>query len=93
MTLVHVKGKNKGNVMLYALSTCVWCNKTKKLLTELGVDFHYVYVDLLEGEERAKVLAEMTRHNSSRSFPTLVIDDKTTIIGYQGKKIRKVLGK
>jgi glutaredoxin-like protein NrdH len=93
MTLVHVKGKDKGNVMLYALSTCVWCSKTKKLLTELGVDFYYVYVDLLEGEEKAKVLAEMTRHNSARSFPTLVIDDKTIIIGYQGKKIRKVLGK
>ncbi|HUV79428.1 MAG TPA: glutaredoxin family protein [Candidatus Bathyarchaeia archaeon] len=93
MALVHVKGKDKGKVMLYALSTCVWCNKTKKLLTELGVDFYYVYVDLLEGEEKAKVLDEMTHHNSALSFPTLVIADKTGIIGYQGKKIRKVLGK
>lgn len=92
MALVHVKGKNKGKVILYALSTCVWCKKTKKLLTELGVDFYYVYVDLLEGDEKAKVLDEMARHSSVRSFPTLIIDDKTCIVGYQEKKIREVLG-
>lgn len=46
--------------MLYALSTCVWCKKTKKLLTELGVDFSYVYVDLLKGEEQARVIAEVS---------------------------------
>jgi glutaredoxin-like protein NrdH len=92
MALVHVKGKNKGEVILYALSTCVWCNKTKKLLTELGVDFYYVYVDLLKGAEKDEVLTKMTRHNSLRSFPTIVIDDKTCIVGYQEKKIREVLG-
>jgi len=90
MSQVHVEGKNKGKVILYALSTCVWCKKTKKLLSELGVDFHYVYVDLLEGEEQASVLAEMVHYNPQRSFPTLVIDDKTSIAGYQERKIREV---
>jgi glutaredoxin-like protein NrdH len=92
MDMVHVKGKDKGNVVLYALSTCVWCKKTKKLLTELGVDFQYVYVDLLEGEEKAKVVDEVARYNPSHSFPTLVIDDTTSIVGYQEKRIREVLG-
>lgn len=91
MALVHVKGKNKGKVILYALSTCVWCNKTKKLLTELGVDFYYVYVDLLKGDEKEKILNEMTHRNPRRSFPTLIIDDKTCIVGYQERKIREVL--
>ena len=92
MSQVHVKGENKGKIILYALSTCVWCKKTKKLLTELGVDFSYVYVDLLKGEEQVNVMAEVSRFNSSRSFPTLVIDDETVIVGYQEKKIREVLG-
>jgi len=91
MTVVHVNGKNKGKVILYALSTCVWCNKTKKLLTELGVDFSYVYVDLLKGAEKERILNDMSHHNPVRSFPTLVINDKTCIIGYQEKKIREVL--
>jgi glutaredoxin-like protein NrdH len=92
MALMHVKGKNKGKVVLYALSTCVWCNKTKKLLTELGVAFSYVYVDLLKGDEKEKVLEEMSRYNSFRSFPTLVIDAQMSIVGYQERKIREVLG-
>jgi len=93
MTMVHIEGEDKGKIILYALSTCVWCKKTKKLLTELGVDFHYVYVDLLEEDEKEKVLDEMKTHNSSCSFPTLVMDDKTCIIGYNEGRIREVMGK
>jgi glutaredoxin len=93
MALVHVKGTKKGKVILYALSTCVWCNKTKKLLTELGVDFAYVYVDLLEGAEKERILNDMSHCNPVRSFPTLVINDTTCIIGYQERKIQEVLGR
>jgi len=93
MTMVHIEGEDKGNIILYALSTCVWCKKTKKLLTELGVDFDYVFVDLLEEDEKEKVLDEMKLHNPACSFPTLVFDDKTCIIGYNEGRIREVLGK
>jgi hypothetical protein len=37
MTSVHVPGKKSRRIMLYALSTCGWCHKTKKLLDDLGV--------------------------------------------------------
>jgi len=93
VAMVHIEGEDKGKIILYALSTCVWCKKTKKLLTELGVDFHYVYVDLLEEDEKEKVLDEMKTHNSLCSFPTLVMDDKTCIIGYNEGRIRVVMGK
>jgi glutaredoxin-like protein NrdH len=43
----HITGKNKGKVVMYGLSTCIWCKKTRQLLTDLGMDFDYVYVDLL----------------------------------------------
>ena len=92
MVMTHVNGKNKGKVVLYALSTCVWCKKTKKLLETLGVDFYYIYVDLLTGDERVKIMTEVSRFNSLRSFPTIVIDDTTSIVGYQEKKIREVFG-
>lgn len=93
MTMVHIEGEDKGNIILYALSTCVWCKKTKKLLTELGVDFHYIYVDLLKGDEIEKVMDEVKIHNPDCSFPTLVIDDKICIIGYNEVMIREALGK
>lgn len=92
MGFEHVEGENRGKVMLYALSTCVWCNKTKKLLKDLGVEYSYIYVDLLKGDERKKTLAEVERHNPNTSFPTTVINDKKCIVGYKEKEIKEALG-
>ena len=91
MTLEHVSGKNAGKVVLYALSTCPWCNKTKKLLNDLGVEYYYANVDLLSEEEKAKVMDTVEKWNPSCSFPTMVIDDSKCIIGFQEDEIQKAL--
>ncbi len=93
MTIEHVSGKNSGHIMLYALSTCGWCARTKKLLDEIGVDYYYQYVDHLKGEERQRAINEVDKWNPGRSFPTLVIDNKRCIIGYKEDEIREVLNK
>jgi glutaredoxin len=90
MDFVRVDGKDNGDITLYALSTCIWCKKTKELLTDLGVSFNYIYVDLLKGEDRANAIEEIKRYNPSTSFPTLVIGDKA-IVGYKEKEIREAL--
>jgi glutaredoxin-like protein NrdH len=92
MTVEHVNGKKIGKIMLYALSTCGWCNRTKELLRGLGVDFDYVYVDLLEGEEQNRVMNEVEKWNPRGSFPTIVIRDEKGIVGFQEKEIREALG-
>ncbi len=91
MSVEHVPGTKKGEIMLYALSTCEWCRKTRELLTDLGVDYSYVYVDLLSGEERNRVAGEMAKWNRARSFPTMVINNSTVIIGFLDDRIREVL--
>lgn len=88
----HVSGIERGNVVMYGLSTCVWCKKTKKLLTDLGVDFDYIFVDQLDGEEEEKVVEELRRFNPSVSFPTTVINEDKTIVGFKEKEIREALG-
>jgi glutaredoxin-like protein NrdH len=89
MAKKHVAGRKAGKVMLYALSTCVWCRRTKKLLNELGVEYDYTDVDLLSGAEREAVMEAVEKYNPSLSFPTLVIDDKKAILGFQEKDIRE----
>jgi glutaredoxin-like protein NrdH len=93
MPLLHVPGKKSRRIMLYALSTCGWCQKTKKLLDDLGVGYDYEYVDQLNGDEREKAIQEVTAWNPVCSFPTLVIDDEKCIVGYKEGEIRKALGK
>lgn len=93
MSVEHVNGRKAGILMLYALSTCQWCNKTKELLKSLGVEFNFVYVDLLDGKEQDQALSEMERWNPRGSFPTLVIDNARCIIGFQESQIREEFGK
>jgi len=91
MTARHVQGENRGHVMLYALSTCGWCKKTKGLLEELNVEFYYADVDLLQGVERTEALEEIKKWNPRCSFPSLVINDNQCIIGYDESKIKETL--
>jgi glutaredoxin len=93
MEFKHVAGENKGKITLYALSTCIWCKKAKKLLTNLGLEFSYIDVDQLDSQEETKVVQEITRWNPKCSFPTMVIDDNRCILGYDETKIRELAKK
>ncbi len=91
MKMTHVDGKKKGDIALYALSTCGWCGRTKQMLDKLGVEYSYVDVDLLVGQERKEAMKEVERYNPSRSFPTIVINGKA-IVGYREDEIKEALG-
>jgi glutaredoxin-like protein NrdH len=92
MGIEHVAGKKMGTIMLYALSTCGWCAKTKELLRELGVEFDYTFVDLLEGKEQDDAMNQVEKWNPSGSFPLLVINNKKSIVGFREQEIRSELG-
>jgi glutaredoxin len=92
MAVEHVDGKDKGTVMLYALSTCGWCARTKDLLRQMGVAFDYVYVDLLEGEEQERAMNAVERFNPNGSFPTLVINNTNAVVGFREADIREAFG-
>ncbi|KPL05058.1 MAG: glutaredoxin [candidate division Zixibacteria bacterium SM1_73] len=91
MDVKHVKGKDKGHIMMFALSTCGWCKKTKRLLNELGVEYHYTDVDLLEGKKKEGAMEDLERWNPKFTFPTLVVKNKC-IVGYDEEKIKEAIG-
>jgi len=93
MEMKKVNGENRGKVILYALSTCGWCKKTKMLLNELGVEYWYVDVDQLSGEEKAGIMKEVEKWNPQCSFPTLVLNDRECIVGFKDEQIKRALGK
>ena len=93
MEVKHIAGKNKGQVILYTLSTCIWCRKVKDLLGQLGVEYSYVEVDLLEESEKSKAVDTIKKWNPTCSFPTMVINDKKCIIGFAEDEIKTELAK
>ncbi len=93
MTGKRVQGDKIADIMLYGLSTCGWCQRTKKLLDELGVEYDYVFVDELTGADRDKAVKEVSAWNPGVSFPTVVIDSSRGIVGYKEAEIREALGR
>ena len=90
---IHVDGKEKEKVLLFTLSTCIWCRKTKNLLKELDVSYDYEDVDLLDETEKEKTVKEMEKWIKSASFPLIVVDNKKHISGFDEDEIKKVVGK
>jgi len=82
---------SENNVKIYSLSTCSHCKSTKKLLSECTVEYDFVDVDLLEGEERKAILEDVRGFNPKCSFPTIVIGGKV-IVGYKEEDIKEALG-
>ena len=76
---------NEHEVMVYTLSTCVWCKKIKNFLQSLNVQFNYIDVDLSSEEEKKKV------RRLTLSYPLTIIDDKIEINGYKEERIREAL--
>jgi glutaredoxin len=91
MKIEHVPGKNAGKVMLYALSTCGHCRNTRNLLNDLGVEYDYLFVDLLQGQEKEQAIAMVEKWNPDCSFPTLVINDSKCIVGFKEADIKEAL--
>jgi glutaredoxin len=84
----HIKGQSKGKVMLYALSTCIWCRKTKKLMDDLNVEYDCIDVDLQGYDEQQEIMKEIKKCNPASGFPTMIINGKDCIVGFEEEKIR-----
>ena len=78
-------------VVLYALSTCGWCRRAKKMLEEHDVEYELVYVDQLEGDEKDAAVSVVAKWNPRKSFPTLVVDDRVGVAGFKPEQIKEAL--
>lgn len=88
-----VPGKNKKHhVKIFTLSTCGWCKKTKELLKSLDIEFEYIDVDRLSGDDLQEAAEEVNKYNPHRTYPTIIVDKgKHVILGFKDDEIREKL--
>jgi glutaredoxin-like protein NrdH len=88
----NVPGKAiKNKIMLYGLSTCVWCEKAKEFLDSLGVNYSHLTIDLLDGADANAAYEKVSQYNPDQSFPTIVINDgEKVIIGFNQEELKKM---
>ena len=78
-------------VKIFSLSTCSHCRATKKFLGDCTIKYEFIDVDLLKGDERKAIIADVKKFNPRCSFPTIIIGDKV-IVGFKEKEIKEALG-
>jgi glutaredoxin-like protein NrdH len=80
-------------VKMYTISTCGFCKAAKAFLRENGVPYEFIDIDLLDQEEKRRVLREAREVAGMDriSFPTIVIGD-SVIVGFKEYEIRRALG-
>jgi glutaredoxin-like protein NrdH len=78
---------------IYTLSTCIHCRHLKEYLKECGIEFNYIDVDQLTGDERKKTIEAIKKLNPSVSFPTILLDGgDTVLVGFKKKDLQRALG-
>jgi glutaredoxin len=78
-------------VMIYALSTCPWCMKTKQFMRDNNVEFDSIDYDLADDAMQEKIVSDMRKRGGGDGFPFIIIGDEI-IIGYNPDKMAKALG-
>jgi glutaredoxin-like protein NrdH len=92
METIKVRGKNnKHKVLLYAISTCVWCKRAKKFLTENNIEYEYVDVDICNKEDLEKIREAILGRGGRLSYPTVIVDDRILVTGFDEGRLREVL--
>jgi glutaredoxin len=77
-------------VIVYALSTCPWCRKTKKFFTDHEIPFNYVDYDLADQTTQEGIMRELDAAGAS-GFPFVRIGEQV-IVGYQPDGFSAALG-
>jgi glutaredoxin len=93
MRYIKVPGKYKGHkVLIYAISTCIWCKRAKKFLRDQDIEYKYVDIDQCNVEDRSKIKKDILARGGQLVYPTIIIDDKILINNFRIDKIRDALG-
>ena len=92
MQTITVEGtRNQHHVLMYALSTCMWCRRTKAFLQHHMVAYEYIDVDLQDRMTKHTIIQDILKHGGQLTYPTLIIDDTILIQGHHINKIAEVL--
>jgi glutaredoxin len=77
-------------IIVYGLSTCPWCRKTKQYFTDHKTPFTYIDYDLADETTQEQIRQEVDAAGAS-GFPFVRIDDQA-IVGYQPERYSNALG-
>ena len=81
------------NILLFTLSTCMWCKKCKGFLADRNLKYRYIDLDKIDRKNKAIILDHLkSKYQSRISYPFLVCE-KGHVIGYKPSEYEELFGK
>ena len=81
------------NILIFTLTTCMWCKKCKRFLEERNLKYRYIDLDKIERQDKSKILDYLKSTYDTRiSYPFLVCKSGH-VVGYNPNKYEELLGK
>jgi glutaredoxin-like protein NrdH len=81
-------------IVLFALSKCPACRKTKDLLNKYSARYLCIDIDTIDSQSRDKLRSKLKQYNPRETFPTLVFDrGKEVVVGFGEEEIVNALRK
>jgi len=79
------------NILLFTLSTCMWCKKCKRFLNDRNLKYRYIEVDKIDRKDKSIILDYLkSKYDSRISYPFLVCE-KGHVVGYNPNKYEELL--
>ncbi|MFX0080439.1 MAG: glutaredoxin family protein [Candidatus Hodarchaeota archaeon] len=81
----------KDNILIFTLSTCMWCKKCKAFLNDRNMTYRYIDVDKINQQDKVKILDYLkSRYQERISYPFLICE-KGHVVGYNPNKYVELL--
>ena len=79
------------NILIYTLSTCMWCKKCKRFLNDRNMKYKYIDVDKIDPKEKSVLLDNLKSNYETRiSYPFLVCESGH-VVGYNPNQYEELL--
>ena len=89
---VEVKGSNDiRDILIFTLSTCMWCKKCKRWLAERDIRFRYVDVDKIQFSQKSQILDYLREKYPSRVSYPFMICDEDHVVGYDPDRYEELM--
>lgn len=82
---------NKGDVKVFALSTCAFCRKALNFLRENSITFSYIYIDKYDPDTKRKIKDDLKeKYNKDVGFPFLILNGTDVTVGFREEEYKKL---
>ena len=78
--------------VVYSIHPCPHCVHLRDFLDRNGVKYAEVYVDDFASPAREQLIGRLESYNSRASYPTLVLPDGRSVVGFREKAVKRLLG-